>query len=96
MKTKNNRYYIIREKSTGLIKTAGINNEFNEVGKMWPGGRVKAHLRLYGMHRGVPLVDRIGTNWEVDDLSNYEVVELDMVEIQTQDLEDFIREEMYA
>jgi hypothetical protein len=43
--SKSPTYYKIREKSTGLYSTGGYSPSFKTLGKIWPLGFLKTHLR---------------------------------------------------
>ena len=104
MKINNDKFYVIRHKPTGLIKAGGQNANFNKTGKLWLGARVKMHLRQfcdrwserrYGKRDRVTLINEIWdgpyTNFPVDEC---EIVELELKEIKTHPLRQFVEEEM--
>jgi hypothetical protein len=98
MKTKKDRMYMIRHIPTNSFKVAGHNANFNSTGKLFRGGIVKSHLRLfqsYSHRRDRSLAEVVDSYWKpyykIDDC---EVVEIELVPIQSQPLREFIEQEM--
>lgn len=107
MKILNDKYYKIRHIPTGLFKASGQNGEFTSVGKIWRGGNLKAHLRLFETYaakrRGTPLWQEIDQVWingrhngkrKHFPIEECEVVELTLTETSSVPLKNFINEEM--
>jgi hypothetical protein len=108
MKIQQDKLYMIRHKPTGLFKASGHNGEFNKVGKIWKGSKIKAHLRQFESYyrKGMPLVQQIQTEWNKEPRHSYirkieglsiedcEIIELEINPKDSQPLADFIVEEM--
>ena len=98
MKIYANRFYMIRHIPSGLYKTAGENGNFNTTGKIWRGGTVKNHLRMFQKYRR-GLLESIDDAWTSDASKNFplnecEIIECSISEEDDQPLKDFIVEEM--
>ena len=98
MKIKNDMFYLIRHKPSGLLKGSGCNPTFNKTGKLWRGSGVKSHLRLFELGPSSwdnTLLERLDKLW-VDDIKveDCEIVEIELHETQNQSLKDFIEKEM--
>ena len=98
MKISNDKFYKIRHVPTGLYKMEGENNEFNKIGKIWRGSRVIAHLKQF---KSSPMRDRklsiselISFWWKKYPLEECEIIEFQMTETNSQNLKDFIKEEL--
>ena len=92
MRIQNNKYYKIRDINTGLFKKGGVNTNFTNVGKIWKGSHLKIHLRQFADYRTGEM--RSGFSSAGHPFENYEIVEYEMMEINTQNLKDFVAEEM--
>ena len=83
------KIYKIRDKSTGLFSKGGTLGEFNKKGKIWKvAGHVRSHLKQFE-HTGY----RDKENRLLANISNWEIVEYEIVEIQTTDLFIFISDD---
>lgn len=106
MKIESDKYYRIRHIPTGLYKSEGLNGRFTKEGKMWLGGRLKAHLRLfedYSVRKGrITLVDAIDDAWTTGrmgfgpchPIAECELIEVEMTEKRKQPVSEFIEEEL--
>jgi len=89
---------MIRHIPSGLYKTAGENGNFNTTGKIWRGGTVKNHLRMFQKYRR-GLLESIDDAWTENDFKKFplnecEIIECSLSEEDNQSLKDFIVEEM--
>jgi putative alpha-1,2-mannosidase len=94
MQLKSDKLYKILHKPTGLYKAGGHNSKFNKTGKIWRGGTLKNHLRMFQRYRSLdPLYIQIAKHWGVD-LKDCLVIEYDLCESNCDILKDFVNEEM--
>ena len=98
MKIKNNKFYFIRHKPTGLIKVGGHNSRFNKTGKLWLGVRIKNHLNMFKNWPkfSTTIIEGLNYMWRRSNFrpEDCEIIEVEFKEISSQPLIDFIEEEM--
>jgi hypothetical protein len=99
MKIKKYNFYRIQHLPSGLFKNGGHNGKFGKEGKMWMGGRIKSHLRLFDSFvRTRSKADRLlfllAKAWNNMNLGDCEIIEYELKEVNRQPLEDFVKEEM--
>ena len=87
-----NKHYKIRRISDGKFKKGGVNTNFTTGGKVWKGSLVKTHLRQFAEYRTGEM--REGFSSAGHPFEDYEIVEYDLMETDSQNLKDFIEEEM--
>lgn len=79
------KIFKLRDKSTGLFSAGGATNNFNKKGKIWKiKGHLKNHLSQFKRTYGY------GDNQLIKNISNWEIVEYELVEKETTDLFTFL------
>lgn len=80
------KIYKLRDKTTGLFSKGGTNGDFNKSGKIWKSqGHLRSHLKQFEHTRERDKKNKLMTN-----ISNWEIVEYELAEIEAVDLFSFI------
>ena len=80
------KVFKLRDKSTGLFSKGGTLGDFNKSGKIWKNqSQLRSHLKQFEH-----LSSRDKTNRLIDNISNWEIVEYELMEKETTDLFSFI------
>jgi len=90
------KYYKILHKPTGLYKVEGQNATFSKIGKLWFGGRIKSHLKLFKTWnmQPMPMIESLKKLWAQEEKHVEEcvVIEYKLVEVKRQPLREFIEQ----